>query len=111
MQSYSRGAIFVTLDDQENIICTLPSHIATREQYAKSDSHIAPHGSCMRRQVRIAIYEGRSMRLYKAQLILSSRVQSYHSDDATCGTSVIFTVSILSYCMLFVSFVPFFLHW
>ena len=30
MSLFSRGALCVPLDDQENIICTLPSHIATR---------------------------------------------------------------------------------
>ena len=30
MSLFSRGAIFVCLDDQENIICALPLHIATR---------------------------------------------------------------------------------
>ena len=30
MSLFSRGAMCVPLDDQENIICTLPSHIATR---------------------------------------------------------------------------------
>ena len=28
--SFSRGAMCVPLDDQENIICTLPLHIATK---------------------------------------------------------------------------------
>ena len=37
MPSFSRGAICLPLDDQKNIICTLPLHIA-------------PHGGCMRRQ-------------------------------------------------------------
>ena len=30
MSLFSRRAMLVLLDDQENIICTLPSHIATR---------------------------------------------------------------------------------
>ena len=30
MSLFSRGAMCVPLDDQENIICTLPSHITTR---------------------------------------------------------------------------------
>ena len=30
MSLFSRGAVCVPFDDQENIMCTLPSHIATR---------------------------------------------------------------------------------
>ena len=49
MPSFSRWAIFVPLDGQENI-CTIPSHIATRGAIFKGHSHIGPHGSYMRRQ-------------------------------------------------------------
>ena len=42
------------LGDQENIICTLTAYcspiLLPGEQYAKGDSHIAPHGSYMWRQ-------------------------------------------------------------
>ena len=42
----------VPLDDQENNICTMPSHISTRRSRASAmgDSHIAPHGNYMRMQ-------------------------------------------------------------
>ena len=39
---FSKGAICVPLDDQERNICTLSSHRATRELYAKVPSHRAP---------------------------------------------------------------------
>ena len=85
MASFSRGALCLPLNDQENIICTLPSHIATRGAicewwFAKSSWwYRAPVASYMRRQCThrarvvartrvVALCEWSSMRLYKAVL-------------------------------------------
>ena len=58
MSLFSRGAMCVPLDDQENIICTLPSHIATRTMVAIYEGRV---------HVRIAICEGNgSVRLHIA---------------------------------------------
>ena len=40
MSLFSRGAICVPLDDQENIICTLLSHIAIRTVVAICDGRV-----------------------------------------------------------------------
>ena len=40
MSLFSKGAICVPLDDQENIMCTLPSHIATRTVVAICDGRV-----------------------------------------------------------------------
>ena len=42
---FSKGVICVPLDDQEKNICTLSSHRATRELYAKVPSHRVPVGA------------------------------------------------------------------
>ena len=42
---FSEGAICVLLDDQEKNICTLSSHRAARDLYAKVPSHKAPVGA------------------------------------------------------------------
>ena len=61
---FSKGAICVPLDDQEKSICTLSSHGATRELYAKVPSHRAPVGALcegsMRIELRSELYELRS---------------------------------------------------
>ena len=46
MSLFSRGAICVPLDDQENIMCTLPSHIATRTVVAISEGRVRIYSSC-----------------------------------------------------------------
>ena len=59
---FSKGAICVPLDDQEKNICTLSSHRATRELYAKVPSHRAPIGALclcegsMRIELRLELY-------------------------------------------------------
>ena len=40
MSLFSRGAIYVPLDDQENIVHTLPSHIATRTVVAICEGRV-----------------------------------------------------------------------
>ena len=42
---FSKGAICVPLDNQEENICTLSSHRAIRELYAKVPLHRAPVGA------------------------------------------------------------------
>ena len=43
------------MDDQENNICTLSSHRATRELYAKVPSHRAPAGALCEGSMRIEL--------------------------------------------------------
>ena len=71
---FSKGAICVPLDDQEKNICTLSSHRATRELYAKVPSHRAPVGALcegsMRIELRSELYAkgalcGSTARLYR----------------------------------------------
>ena len=52
---FSKGAICVPLDDQEKSICTLSSHRATRELYAKVSSHRAPVGALCEGSMRIEL--------------------------------------------------------
>ena len=52
---FSKGAICVPLDDQEKSICTLSSHRATRELYAKVPSHRAPVGALCEGSMRIEL--------------------------------------------------------
>ena len=52
---FSKGAICVSLDDQEKNICTLSSHRATRELYAKVPSHRAPVGALCEGSMRIEL--------------------------------------------------------
>ena len=52
---FSKGAICVPLDDQEKNICTLSSHRATRELYAKVPSHRAPVGAVCEGSMRIEL--------------------------------------------------------
>ena len=59
---FSKGAICVPLDDQEKNICTLSSHRATRELYAKVPSYRAPFGALCEGSLRIELCEG-SMRI------------------------------------------------
>ena len=59
MSLVSRGAMCVPLDDQENIICTMPSHIATRTVVAICKGRV-------RIELVVAICEGNSMRLHIA---------------------------------------------
>ena len=40
MSLFSRGAMCVTLHDEGNIICTLPSHIATRPAVAICEGRV-----------------------------------------------------------------------
>ena len=53
MPPFSRGAICISFDDQENNICTLPSHMATMELDAKGDSHRDPVVAVCESRVRI----------------------------------------------------------
>ena len=48
-------AICVPLDDQEESICILSSHRATRELYAKVPSHRAPVGALCEGSMRIEL--------------------------------------------------------
>ena len=52
---FSKGAICVPLVDQEKNICTLSSHRATRELYAKMPSHRAPVGALCEGSMRIEL--------------------------------------------------------
>ena len=52
---FSKGAICVPLDDQKKNICTLSSHRATRELYAKVPSHRAPVGAVCEGSMRIEL--------------------------------------------------------
>ena len=52
---FSKGAICVPLDDQEKNICTLSSHRATSELYAKVPSHRAPVGALCEGSMRIEL--------------------------------------------------------
>ena len=52
---FSKGAICVPLDDQENNICTLSSHRANRELYAKVPSHRAPVEALCEGSMRIEL--------------------------------------------------------
>ena len=68
---FSKGAICVPFDDQEKDICTLSSHRATREFYAKVPSHRRQYAH---RAPIGALCEGSFMRLYKAYTALSAHV-------------------------------------
>ena len=52
---FSKGAICVPLDGQEKNICTLSSHRATRELYAKVPLHRAPVGALCEGSMRIEL--------------------------------------------------------
>ena len=52
---FSKGAICVSLDDQEKNICTLSSHRATGELYEKVPSHRAPVGAVCEDSMRIEL--------------------------------------------------------
>ena len=63
------------LDDQEKNICTMSSHRATRELYAKVPSHRAPVGAVCEGSMRIEL---RSELYAKGALCGSTMLVWYH---------------------------------
>ena len=102
----SFGAVCVSFDDPENIICTIPTHAATRSCMQRSDTHTALFGAVCGVRVRIYSSDMSCMRTelyaYLQRLsVICSNEDNVLSDELPSGNGRQVSMGLLFVIFLF----------